>query len=102
MLLTNAIRLGRWRLPKVPIFRSWCTSSDASHDIEDASCTLKCYAVSLACLASDANTRSRQKIRLTCNSVSRNKIPLASETNRGFMFDNKKLNWTRCALVIRQ
>jgi hypothetical protein len=40
-----------------------------------------------------------RKIRLT-NSVARNKIPLASETDRGFMFGNKKLNWTRLALVI--
>jgi hypothetical protein len=40
------------------------------------------------------------RVWLTSNSVARNKIPLASETNQGFMFGNKKLNWTRLALVI--
>jgi hypothetical protein len=36
------------------------------------------------------------------NSVTQNKIPLASETNQGFMFGNKQPNWTPGALVIWQ
>jgi hypothetical protein len=46
--------------------------------------------------------RQAWKIWLTGNSVARNKIQLASKTNQGFMFGNKKLNWTRLALVIGQ